>query len=192
MATKRRLQPSPLLLWLNQDPVPAEIAYMGKPTKPSRLRVLSLVKAIDVATKALSEATALEPIRNYWTNPPKALNRAMNKVDDILAHYPSRPAVEISGQYGQGGLFFSHSLDGVGPLGERLAVSELLQLAEKKRLPFLQQCACQKWFLAKRPDQRACSPTCRHKKYEQTEAFKTKRREYMREYYALKNSGKVK
>jgi hypothetical protein len=41
-------------------------------------------------------------------------------------------------------------------------------------------------------DQTACTTRCRHRKYEQSEAFKAMRRKYMREYHALKKSGKVK
>jgi hypothetical protein len=67
-----------------------------------------------------------------------------------------------------------------------------MDLADDGALSLIRQCACENWFYAKRADQTACSTKCRHMKYEQTESFKAMRRKYMREYYALKKSGKVK
>ena len=190
MKTEEKLRnPDTLVRWLNGDLSPSH-SYMGKATKASRERVLALIKAINHADELLRVATDYE--RDYWHNPPKPVTRALEEIMDRLSIYPREPYVEILWQYGKHELGFTHTLGGDAPSGERLAVSQLVNLAETKRLSLLRKCACEKWFFAKRADQKACSPNCRHKAYEQTEAFKAKRREYMREYYRLKQSGKVK
>jgi hypothetical protein len=189
MKTEEKLRnPDTLIRWLNGDLSPNH-SYLGKATKASRERVLALIKAINHADELLRVATDYE--RDDWLNPPKAVTRALREIMDRLSVYPHEPYVEILWQYGKHELGFTHSLGGEAPSGERVAVSQLVNIAETKRLSLLRQCACQKWFLAKRADQKACTANCRHKAYEQTEAFKAKRRGYMREYYALKNSGKV-
>lgn len=179
---------SHLLSWLNQDSPP----YRGKPTKASRMRILTLCSAIRDATVLLSAAVEAEPDRNYWEDPPAAVQEALEKIEGILSDYPMWPSVEISGKYGEGGLHFDHGTGPGRPQGEQTAAWGVVELAESRRLHLIRQCACGKWFLAKRNDQKACTPICRHKAYEQTDAYKAMRRKYMREYYALKNSGKVR
>jgi len=176
-----------LLRWMNGGISPN---YWGKTTKASRERVLAIVEAINRATELLRVPTSSE--RDYIHNPPKAVQQALKEITDRLSRYPREPYVDIMRQYGKYELGFTYIPGGKAPWGERIAVSQLINLAETERFSLLRQCQCQKWFLARRADQKACSPNCRHKAYEQTESFKAKRREYMREYYALKNSGKVK
>jgi hypothetical protein len=190
MKTEEKLRnPDMLVRWLNGDLSPNH-SYLGKATKASRERVLALIKAINHADELLRVATDYE--RDYWHDPPKAVAKALREIEDRLSLYPHQPDVEILWQYGKHELGFTQFLGGDAPMGERSAVSELIHLGETSRLSLLRQCACQKWFFAKRADQKACTANCRHKAYEQTEAFKAKRREYMREYYRLKQSGKVK
>ena len=190
MKTEEKLRnPDTLVRWLNGDLSPTR-SYLSKAAEASRDRVLALIKAINHADELLRTATDYE--RDYWHNPPKAVARALREIEDRLSLYPHQPYAEILWQYGKHELGFTQFLGGDAPSGERVAVSQLVHLAETKRLPLLRQCACEKWFFARREDQKACSPACRHKSYEQTEAFKAKRRAYMREYYALKKSGKVK
>jgi hypothetical protein len=190
MKTQEKLPyPDALIGWLNGELIPHG-SLLGKSTKASRERVLALVKAINHADELLRGPTDYE--RDYRDNPPKPVARAVKEIRDKLSLYPHTPYVAILWRYGKHELGFTRFLGGEAPKGERVAVSQLLNLAETKRLPLLRQCACHRWFFAKRADQKACTPNCRHRAYEQTEAFKAKRREYMREYYALKNSGKVK
>ena len=47
-----------------------------------------------------------------------------------------------------------------------------------------------KWFFAKRHDQKAHNAICRHKAYEQTDAYKAMRRAYMSNYYNLNEQRK--
>jgi hypothetical protein len=100
--------------------------------------------------------------------------------------------VEISYKDWDAVLHFSYANGAGRSTGEQLAVWDVTNLAENGLLEMVRICQCQRWFFARREDQKACSPVCRHKNYEQTEEFKTKRRAYMRGYYALKKSGKVK
>jgi len=81
---------------------------------------------------------------------------------------------------------------GIRPAGESVAAHSIIELARRGLLDRLRQCDCGKWYFARFAHQRSCSSTCRRRVYEKTEKFKTKRRKYMRKYYRLKNSGKVK
>jgi hypothetical protein len=179
---------SDLVSWLNQD----SPSYRGKPTKMSRTRILTLLNAIRRATTLLCAAVEAEPDRNYWEDPPTAIQETLAKIEDMLGDYPMWPTVEIRGQFGESGLHFDHATGPGRPLGEQVAAWGVVELAQSRRLDLIRQCACGKWFFAKRNDQKACTPICRHKAYEQTDAYKAMRREYMRVYYALKKSGKVR
>jgi hypothetical protein len=185
-------KPTALLRLLNADSVPDLSPYYGKRTIASRRRVVGLLQAINRATAMLDSAVEIEPDRNYWTDAPKDLREALEEIDDILAEYPMRPTVEISGKYGDGGLHFDHANGSSRPLGEQLAVWDITTLAQKKMLERVRECMCGEWFFARRKDKTACSAICRHKTYEQSERFKVQRRQYMRNYYKLKQSGKVR
>ncbi|WP_353066449.1 hypothetical protein RBB77_08390 [Tunturibacter psychrotolerans] len=167
--------------------------YIAKPSKASHVRVLYLIKAIQTAAQVLKEERSSNPNRGdrpmSW-----ALKQALWDVDNTLHQYPLRTTIEISETSEQDELYFDRHMDGTRPrpTGEVDAVSEIVSLAETKRLSLLRQCICQRWFFARRLDQKACSVNCRQKAHGQTETFKAKRREYMRDNYALKKSGKVK
>jgi hypothetical protein len=77
-------------------------------------------------------------------------------------------------------------------LWEIVAVQLLLRLADRGALDSIKKCICGVWFIAERRNHQSCSDKCRHKRYEQGESAKQKRRQYMRNYYRLKISGKVK
>jgi hypothetical protein len=119
------------------------------------------------------------------------VKRALKRIQDVISAYPTKPWVHLFGERHEGLRFGDITTTG-RPAGERMAVDSIMYLADDGVLPLIRECACEKWFYAKRTDQTACSTKCRHRKYEQTESFKAMRRKYMREYYALKKSGKVK
>jgi hypothetical protein len=77
-------------------------------------------------------------------------------------------------------------------ISEKYAVQLLLRLADQGALDSIKKCICGVWFIAERRNHQSCSDKCRHKRYEQGESAKEKRRKYMRNYYRLKISGKVK
>jgi hypothetical protein len=78
------------------------------------------------------------------------------------------------------------------PRTEAAALFNLLRLAEAGKLRRVRRCDCGKWLVARRSDQEFCSTRCRQRAFATTEKFKKRRREYMRKYYRLKMSGKVK
>ena len=185
-------RPESLLRLLNMDLEEDAEAYKGKRTKASRSRVLRLVALIQDAESKLALSITQNPDRNLWTACPSDLEEALDSVQETLRIYSMRPVVEIRGKFGEGGLHFDHAAGSSRPLGEQLAVWDITALAQRRQLHMMRECACGMWFYATRSDQRACSAGCRHRTYEQTEAFKEKRRSYMRDYYALKQSGRVK
>ena len=88
--------------------------------------------------------------------------------------------------------FFEDSISGHLPVGESLAAFGVIELTKQKLLDRIRHCICGNWFFARFVHQQSCSAKCRHKNYEQSEDFKAARRIYMRNYYRLKTSGKVK
>jgi hypothetical protein len=184
-------RPNSLLRWLNQE-ISEREAYLGRPTRASRARVSGLLREITETSAMLAASDKEDPNLDFFDNPPKAIVARVRRVQAMLDDYPMWPTVEISYKGWDAVLHFSHANGPGRPTGEQLAVWDITNLAENGLLEMVRICQCQRWFFARREDQKACSPGCRHKNYEQTEEFKTKRRAYMREYYALKKSGKVK
>jgi hypothetical protein len=184
-----------LLCWLNQKWLPNQThsTTYGRNSKASGTRILALVEAIRRADNLLASAAKQEPRRNFWTNPPKRVANAVSEIQRILDCYPIWPSVEIGVVDGTSGLHFDEIMNGGDwPSGEQIAIWEIVRLAQERKLSLLRKCGCELWFLAQRQDQQFCSAACRHRAYEQTEAYKAKRRDYMKQYYQLKNSGKVK
>lgn len=177
-----------LVNWLNGE---AE-NYHGKPTKASRARIEALVAAIKKGSEMLVAADEEDPEADLFDFMPRHLSTMTQEIQELLNDYPKWPLVEVS--YCDRRAVLSIS-DGSGPgraLGEQVAAWDIATLTNERRLDSVRQCLCGRWFIALRADQASCSPTCRHKTYEQTDAFKVKRRQYMRNYYRLKQSGKVK
>ncbi len=70
------------------------------------------------------------------------------------------------------------------------ATSREFAIALKARL---RRCRiCGKEFFAHRADRAYCSVACRRKRYEATDSFKAKRRDYMRERYRKLKNGNVR
>ena len=182
---------SAMLRWLNGDLNDSQ-AYLGKPTKASRLRVASLLREVNDTVAALVVMDEQNPDLDYFDFPEPQMEERVNRIQEMLNDYPRWPTVEVTFNNNAAILHFDYANGGRRPLGEQVAVWALTDLASKGRSNMVRQCGCERWYFARRGDQKACSPKCRHKNYEQTDEFKLKRRDYMREYYALKNSGKVR
>ncbi len=123
---------------------------------------------------------------------PSEVSQSIRVVGRIIDRYPSWPV--LGWDPPEYNLRFGSDFRGIGRVQEEEAEAALaaMNLAEVNELIRLRQCLCKKWFFACRTNQRSCSANCRHKLYEQTERFKTKRRKYMKQYYRLQSSGKVK
>ena len=175
-----------LLLWLNAR------SGKGQPTKASRQRIVALILALKEAYALLASIEKDNPNVDYFDDMPQVLAAKLRHVQTMLDDYPKWPMIELAYADTAPILNISDASGGKHPFGEQVAVWDLTALVQEGRLEFVRQCNCKKWFFARRLDQQNCSPGCRHRTYEQTESFKAKRREYMRNYYKLKQSGKVR
>jgi hypothetical protein len=80
-----------------------------------------------------------------------------------------------------------------GDFWENKAIEEILWLLKKGQLFRLRQCpSCRNWFYAKRRDQQFCKTACLQKEHSQSEAFKNKRKLYMRKYRKSGNEIRAK
>jgi hypothetical protein len=121
----------------------------------------------------------------------KEMNRWAKRVNELMSRYRSRKMVWWDSDYR---LDFGDDFGEID-LRKRLeanAAHSAIYLAEIGALDGLRTCLCGRWFLAQRNAQKSCSPACRHKLYEQTDAFKAMRREYMKKYYRLTKAANVK
>ncbi len=183
--------PLPLLHWLNCE-LGSDQLYLGKPTKASRARVTRLLREINEASAMLTAFDRENPEFDFFDNEEKALGLRFKRIQALLDDYPKWPTVEVAYEGMRAVLRISDASGRGRPLGEQLAVWSIIHSTGLDQLEMVRQCRCEKWYFARRADQKACSAGCRHKIYEQTDAFKAKRRVYMRDYYKLKQSGKVK
>jgi hypothetical protein len=167
------------LLWLNGN-LPRRY-YSG----PARRRINQLVEAL----QQLSRPNAAG-LRGRGRIPNEAF-RSIKIVMRLLSRYPSWPTL---GWDKEGNLSFGVDFGRLKRAAEEEAEAALavMSLAEVNELIWLRRCLCGTWFFAHRKTQKSCSANCRHRLYEQTEAFKAKRRRYMKRYYRLQRSGTVK
>jgi hypothetical protein len=76
------------------------------------------------------------------------------------------------------------------PSSERMAVAAMCRLLRDGLLERERRCLrCPRWYFAKKEDSKYCTRRCQTTT---TEEAKEKKRAYMRAYYQLKKSGKVK
>ena len=172
------------MIWLNGQP---EQKHLGRNTKASRERILRLWQTLRDTQAAVAEAG--KTIWDLYVNAPASVHRLMRRLDALIAEYPLTPSSEIDLDQN---LCIDEIINSDQPLGECSAAHALMWLLNENLLDRIKLCACGKYFFGRSTNQTSCSETCRHKKYERTEAFKRQRREYMRNYYRLKMSGKVK
>ncbi len=170
-----------LLGWLNDEIPLREYSKFGKD------RIASLVDAL---------IHLCRETKNRYRNRggAKELDRWAVKVNEMIERYPSCKIVGWDPPYDRlsfGDDFSTLKLKGATEIEAGTAYSAI-GLAELDELEGLIRCGCGRWFFTRQRNQRSCSAICRHKLYEQTDAFKGKRREYMKEYNRLKASGKVK
>lgn len=170
------------MLWLNGE----QPAHNGKNTQASRKRILDL---IDCIRETLAEIDKNQGRRELIFFPGKTLGRLINELDSRVSEYKSEPFCDIDCD---NTLFIDEAVCGRVPAGESVAAHGVFELMKQGLLDRIRCCICGRWFFARFAHQRSCSAACRHKVYEQSDDFRDKRREYMRSYYRLKISGKVK
>ena len=163
-----------VLAWLNRK-LPNRLC-----SRFARERIEALVEAL----KQLSRET-----KKHGST--MEMNRWANKVNELMSRYSSRKMVWWDSEYR---LDFGDDFGNVD-VRKRLEANtahSAFSLAEIGALDGLRSCACGKWFLARTGSHKSCSPVCRHKLYERTDAYKAMRREYMRNYYRVTRTANVK
>jgi hypothetical protein len=171
---------SNLVSWLNGD-----VLDRGRNSRASRSRLLDFMDSVRKVTDAIAAAPSWDLINN----PTPRLNRVINELNARLDEYPSTPTFYIN--WGREWVF-DDAIAGRRPPGESVAIHGVIELAKLHLLDRVIRCQCSRWFFAKFAHQRFCSTRCRRKHHQSSEEFKAARREYMRQYYRLKTSGKVK
>ena len=176
--------------WLNGE----EHKYRGKNSRASRRRILDLIDCIR-ETVATIEAEPLYKGEPRWDLIKRPFTRKLvkltNELNARIAEYPLLPTFSVSFER-KDDWDFDDVICGNVPIGESLAAHGVMELARQRLFDRIRCCICGRWFFARFMHQRSCSGKCRHKNYEQSEEFKENRRKYMRNYYKLKTSGKVK
>ena len=172
-----------LIGWLSGQPCST---LHGKSSKASIKRILALLETLK---QLLEEVSRLPGWARMEDRKPRVEVRT-RELNERLALYASTPTFTLYDGRSWG---IDDALDTFRiPIGESLAARSLVEIAYRQELDRVRTCLCGTWFYASRLDQRSCSPSCRKTKHQQTDSFKEKRRLYMRNYYRLKNSGKVK
>jgi hypothetical protein len=173
---------STLVACLNGDPVQG----MRSSSPASRRRVIDFIANAREALEAIDEAPSWDLINN----PTRRMRRLMVELNARLDEYPTSVFFYIN--YGREWVFDPGALAGGRPVIESMAVHNVIELAKLGTLARLMTCGCGRWFFAKFAHQKFCSTRCRKKNHESSEEFKAARRAYMRRYYHLKVSGRVK
>jgi hypothetical protein len=176
-----------LLTWLNGE-IPTRYY-----SRPARRRIEGFITALQTLIRRRLQFRPLStktPGR-LLVQMPKDAFHSIRIVQRVIERYPSWPVLMWDPE---NNLSFGEDFRGMGAADqeEAEAVHSAMRLAEVNELTSLARCPCGRWFFAIRRTQRSCSSNCRHRLYEQTEQFKAKRRKYMRQYYRLQHSGKVR
>jgi hypothetical protein len=174
-----------LIRWLNNsDPRDAQTYYRDRITAASRNRVVFFLEHVQGLITRI-EASVQEDLE---FDPPRDISILERLVNDQLQQYPSTTFFGIYGREWA----FDEVIGGNRPAGEWVAIRSIVELARLKLLDRIRRCTCGAWLYARFSHQHFCSPRCRHRHYESSQEFKVQRRDYMRRYYRLKKSGKVK
>jgi hypothetical protein len=173
--------------WLNgHDDIYYARKKHSQNSMASRKRILDLLENLREVLECMSEA---DPEFDWMNNPHPTFDALSVELQNRLAEYPTAPFFYPA--HGREWVI-EDAVVGRRPAGESVAAHNIILLAQQGMLDRIDLCACGKWYFARFRHQRCCSASCRRKLYEKTEEFRKKRRKYMRNYYRLKNSGKVK
>jgi hypothetical protein len=184
--------------WLNEPPEDPDYPVIWGRVfwdKKSAKRILTLLKDFVAILEMLKK---LSPNFDWrWGQrpdpknlPPEGFHELESKLNDQLRKYRIIPS--FTATRGRQWVIENVVGDSPRPYGELVAAHSIIELAKLGLLSRIIKCDCGKWYFARFQHQRCCSDACRRKLYEKTPAFKKARREYMRQYYWLKKSGKVK
>jgi hypothetical protein len=191
-----------LLVWLNGKATPVSNFEGLSPEKiqESVKRVGGLISALRNPGNQLKAAFENDNQVTNTTDVPRSVKKSLQIVNDLLQGYPHRRWVDIFvdpeegvGDDGLRSLEITRGIAAVWPLGEEIAVEQIIHLVSIKKFHLLRECSvCNTWFLAARSNQYTCSTVCRDTAYRQTEEYKAKQREIMRKTYHEKKKAKLK
>ena len=119
--------------------------------------------------------------------------KSLQRLNQTMASFTYAPQVDPHEFYD--GYRLSRSLVAEEPAIALFApqVQWVLQLVEYGAILRVRTCEqCTTWYFARFSLQRFCTDSCRGKHFSGSDSFKAHRRKYMREWYHLKKSGKVK
>ena len=121
--------------------------------------------------------------------------KSHERLNNTLATFTHAPQIDLHEFYDLNGHRVSWTMvteqSPIALLGAQ--VRWVLELIEQGAILKIRRCEqCTNWYFGRFSNQSFCSPACRGKCFSRTEAFKKNRRKYMRDYYHLKKSGKVK
>jgi hypothetical protein len=122
----------------------------------------------------------------------KRFREHYERLNKRLLSFTHAPLIELNEFYEGNPITWNVAEDSpVAPLGSQIGwFIELIKQGVILKIRRCQQCG--KWYFARFSHQEFCNGLCRAKHHAGTEAFKERRRKYMRDYYRLKKSGKVK
>jgi len=164
-----------LLEFLNRDAA-------WQVTTASYQRILAWMSIV----RKIHSVSAPQHEKNYY--------ELMNTFDTLAERYASVPMVHhgMDPNDRDFRLFYTRRPLGRGATESECVVAEhVVTCARGGTLDRVRQCCCGKWFFAIRRGQKFHISRCRHRQYEQTEAFKERRRLYMCWYYAMYQSAKA-
>lgn len=143
--------------------------------KPARLRIEKLLELLRLkAAQGTSQGNAVSDLEidGSFVHLVPPLD---SQIEELLNRYAPRLRLEL------------FKFDYVSKEAEAADSALALYREGRSTLDLLRKCEesseCGKPFFATRPDQKFCSPKCRHKALEKTEKFKESRKLYAREQY---------
>ena len=124
----------------------------------------------------------------------KALKQAAKEVQLGLARYRMRPVLRTLDTTGKSKSAATLEFD--WDYGESLAARAVLLIMSLGNLGLVQRVRrcrkCNRWFYGKFSHQEFCSPKCQQTHYKSSPEWREHRKQYMRKYRRLKESGAVK
>lgn len=171
-----------LVAWLNGEPTPS----WETTNAASRRRVLDFIENFRDVLDAIDRAPSWDLINN---STPR-MDKLMTELNARLDEYPKSVVFYIN--HGREWVFDEGAVAGKRPAIESIAIHNAIELARRGLLQRIISCECSRWFFAKFLHQKFCSVRCRKRHHARSDSFKAARRAYMRRYYRLKVSGKVK
>ena len=199
--TKQTLELGNMLAqWLNAaQGLSIGVSESAGPANPAYEEVRGLIESLGMLEGTLKAHPILSVTKGrpsvFLAASPGALLR--DSINAVLGRYQFVPTLIVAGKrkVRLGWQCATPDSEQRKTMGDATMVRVLCTLADEGALSRLRHCAssdCGRWFMADRGNKEFCSVKCRRRHQGTSEAFKAKRRDYMRDYYALQHSGKVK